>query len=134
MEKRIQKIFNILNRMEESFLIFGLSSMFIAMILQVFCRFVLNSPLTWTEVYARYMYMWVVFIGISYGCRKQRHIYVGILYDRLPPTFRKLLRILLNLLIAYFFLCQIPWGIKYCQSLMRVKVNGIAFLPRGIVY
>lgn len=134
MKKKLQEVCSLMNRVEEGFLIFGLSSMFVAMILQVFCRFVLNAPLTWTEVYARYMYMWVVFIGISYGCRERKHIYVSVVYDRIPGRAKKLLRLVLNMLIMYFFIRQIPWGVKYCQSLMRVRVNGISFLPRGIVY
>ena len=79
-----KKLLHFWNKTEEVFLIFGMSTMFIAMIAQVVCRYCFNSPLIWSEVYARYMYMWVVFLGISYGFRHDKHIYVGILYDRFP--------------------------------------------------
>lgn len=132
--KLLRKIADVLNGIEEWFLVIGLGTMVIAMILQVFFRFVLNSPLLWSEVFIRYMYLWVVFLGISYGVRKGQHIYIGLLYDRLAEMAKKIIRVIINVIVIYFLTIQIPYGIKYCQSLMRVRVNGISFLPRGIVY
>lgn len=128
-----KKLLHFWNKTEEVFLVFGMSTMFIAMIAQVVCRYCFNSPLIWSEVYARYMYMWVVFLGISYGFRHDKHIYVGILYDRFPEKIKQTVHILICALMIYIMAVQIPCGVEYCQQLMRVKVNGLP-IARGIVY
>ena len=36
-------------------------------VLQVFFRYVLNNSLAWSEELARYLFIWTIYIGISYG-------------------------------------------------------------------
>ena len=40
----------------------------------VFYRFVLHDPITWSEEAARYMMVWVTFLGAGYAMGKGRHI------------------------------------------------------------
>ena len=43
-------------------------------LLQVFCRYVLNSSLSWPEEMARFAFVWFVFLGTSLITRRARHI------------------------------------------------------------
>ena len=40
----------------------------------VFYRFILHDPITWSEEAARYMMVWVTFLGAGYAMGKGRHI------------------------------------------------------------
>ena len=51
-------------------------------LVQVYTRYVLNSPFTWTEEIARFVVVWFTFIAASYVMAERRHIKV-IFFDRL---------------------------------------------------
>ena len=54
--------------------------------LQFFTRYALNDSAAWTEEIARYLLIFVVFIGASMCVRVNRHIQVDLLYRYVPKT------------------------------------------------
>ena len=48
----------------------------VVLVVQVFMRYVLNSPLVWAEELARYLLVWCTMIGTSLAVRESRHIIV----------------------------------------------------------
>lgn len=130
----LKKIGAVLNRIEEYFLIFGMGTMFVAVILQVFFRYFLNSPLVWTEPYARYMYLWVVYIGISFGVRNNRHIRVTFLYSRFPRLLQKTVYVLVNLAFIVLVLMQIGPALIMIRGYMRIQAPGLPIRMGWIYY
>jgi TRAP-type C4-dicarboxylate transport system permease small subunit len=63
-----------------------LAAMTALVVLQVFCRYVLNSPLTWAEEAARLAMIWLAFLGASVALWRRRHIRIEGLVESLPPT------------------------------------------------
>jgi TRAP-type transport system small permease protein len=61
--------------------------------LQVFTRYVLNAPLTWTEEAARMLFTWIIFIGAALIVKRGSHISIDILVKVLPPAPRRWLLI-----------------------------------------
>jgi TRAP-type C4-dicarboxylate transport system permease small subunit len=55
------------------------------MVLQVTFRYVLATPLTWTEELARYLYIWACWLGAPVALRRGNHIAITVGSDRLPP-------------------------------------------------
>ena len=53
--------------------------------LQVFMRYVLNMPLIWSEEFARYLFVWVAFIGAGYGVRRGIHISMEYFFNKMSP-------------------------------------------------
>jgi len=51
----------------------------LATFVQVFFRFVLRSPLAWTDETARYAFIWMVFLGAAVAVKKKTHIRVDLL-------------------------------------------------------
>ena len=43
-------------------------------VLQVFCRYVLNASLPWPEEAAQFLFVWAVFLGMALLTRRERHI------------------------------------------------------------
>ena len=73
----MKKILKWLDRhFEEALMSVFLCGIVIMMSTHVFCRYVLRHPLTWTEEATRYMFIWFVFMGVSYGIRNGTHIRV----------------------------------------------------------
>ena len=69
-----------------------LFALFVAIIFaaftQVFCRFVLNMPLTWTDEMCRFGMVWITFIGAGYAVRTHAHIVVDLLVQLIPQKPR----------------------------------------------
>ena len=54
-------------------------------LLQVFCRYVLNSALSWPEEAAKFAFAWFVFLGAAMITRRGEHIVIDILPRNLGP-------------------------------------------------
>ena len=61
---------------------------------QVIMRYVFHSSLGWSEELARYMFVWLVFIGISYGAKVMRHIKIDAFLYLFPKLMRPYIVIL----------------------------------------
>ena len=60
-----------------------------ACVLQVFCRFILNHSLSWTEELARYAFIWIYLIGASLLIGNGGHATVTAILDLLHGGLRK---------------------------------------------
>ncbi len=83
-------------------------AIFGVILLQVFMRYVLGSPLVWTEELARYLFIWISFLGWVFAIRTGSHIRIGFLADSLPPALSKILAIASSLL-SIAFACALGW-------------------------
>ena len=77
--------------------------------LQVFLRFVLPVPLSWTEELASAFVIWMTFLGIIAVERKGTHIRVELVDEMLPPKAVAVLYGLFDLAILVC-LVAIIWG------------------------
>ena len=59
-----------------------------AMVGQVFFRYLLNTPLQWSETVSVYALVWVVFLGAGAIAFVDGHVSIQSLTDRLPPRGR----------------------------------------------
>ena len=76
---------------------------------QVFARYVLNSPLLWSEELVRLLLVWLVFLGGAVVCWDGRHLNVDTFFLRSSGKTRSILRTL-NIIIALFFLGVLAWS------------------------
>ena len=96
---------------EETLMSVFLCGVVIMMTIHVFCRYVLQAPLTWSEEATRYMFIWFVFTGVSYGIRNGTHIRVNILevfFPKVIPVFS----LIQDVVGAAFVLYLIPAAIS----------------------
>jgi TRAP-type C4-dicarboxylate transport system permease small subunit len=87
---------------------FGAVSVFIyaamsaVTLMGVFFRYVMQSPFMWTEEVARYLMLWLGFLGIQLAMRRKVHVSIEVLAGFLPPKILKFKNVIVNLLIAFF--------------------------------
>ena len=67
----------------EIFLMILMSVMVIAVVWQVFTRFVINSPSTFTDELSRYLMIWVGIFGGAYTFAIKRHLALEMLMPKL---------------------------------------------------
>lgn len=74
----------------------------IAVLWQVFSRYVMQSPSSVTEELARYLLIWIGILGAAYAAGQQDHLAINLLEEKLNKENRKRLRIGIDLLIIFF--------------------------------
>jgi TRAP-type C4-dicarboxylate transport system permease small subunit len=120
---------------EEVFLVIFSVVMVTAIFMQVFMRYVLGSSLAWSEELARYCFIWLVYLGISYGVKKQRHIKVDIVLILLKDKWKIVLNIIANLIFLAFAVFVIIYGYSIADRLLSFGQTSPALqLPMGLVY
>jgi TRAP-type C4-dicarboxylate transport system permease small subunit len=92
---------------------------FTGLIIQVFYRYILNSPVAWSEEFTMIAYMWAVFWAAAFMVRERDHVSFDIVYDAVSPRIRRLLAIgsLTVLVIAFLLLLAPTWD--YLEFLTR---------------
>ena len=63
-------------------------AMMLSLFWQVFTRFIIKVPATWTEEIARYTFIYMVMIGAALGVRHSAHFGVTMLSDKLHGKAR----------------------------------------------
>ncbi|MFC4323648.1 TRAP transporter small permease [Litchfieldia salsa] len=129
------KIIRWLDRhIEETLLVIFSSIMVSVIFIQVIAR-LLDNSLSWSEELARYCFIWMVYIGISYGVKKQRHIKVDVVLVLLKEKGRLILTIIANILFIVFALFIIRYGFDIANKLLGFGQKSPALqIPMGLVY
>ncbi len=70
---------------------------------QVVFRYGLESSLSWSEELARYLFVWIIFIGTSVVTRRRQHIFVEVLVAQLPTALRRWTDVLSTIFSIIFF-------------------------------
>jgi TRAP-type transport system small permease protein len=113
------------------------AAMMVIAFTQVFYRYVLGSPLTWTEEIARYAFVWLVFLGAAVTLLRtgqDGHIALTFLVDRLGARARFWLGALVHLAIGYVALHLMLWeGHKLALRTMA-QTSPATGLPIGWAY
>lgn len=78
--------------------------------IQIFYRFVLENPLTWTDEFCRYCLIWLTLVGIGVAAERKSHIAIDVVCSRLPPKGLAVLSKFWNLCVLAFCAVLIKYG------------------------
>ena len=70
--------------------------------IQVIMRYIFNNSLSWSEELARYLFIWLVFIGISYGSKQMKHLRIDVFLNIFPKKARPYVLILSDIIVMVF--------------------------------
>ncbi|MFP7335208.1 TRAP transporter small permease [Shouchella clausii] len=82
----------------------------VLVVLQVTTRFVINVPLAWTEEIARYLMIYIVFLGSGLAMRHNQHIAIDFLLDVIPHKNKARLQTIILSISAVFCLLLAYYG------------------------
>jgi TRAP-type C4-dicarboxylate transport system permease small subunit len=95
MKETIDKIVSVL-------LMVILGAMVITVVWQVFSRYILANPSTFTDELARFLMIWLGILGASYVSGKNMHLAIDILPNKLQGKSKRNLYVVIDLLILFF--------------------------------
>jgi len=101
--------------------------------LQFFTRYVLNDSLAWTEEIARYLLMWVTFVGAATAFRRGTHISVEMAHVLLPPGAVRVLNFVVDVVVLGFVALLCWFGITITQR-MQIQTMTVIPVSMSVVY
>lgn len=108
-------------RFEEYLLIALMAMLVIAVDVQVFKRYILNSADPYLEEISRFGMIWMVYIALPYAIKMRKHITVDVLPSTLSPLINAAINILAGLLILVLAVVMV---VKGYQSALQQLLFG----------
>ena len=93
--------------------------------MQIITRFVLQTPVEWSEVLIRFSLIWMVFLGIPAAFRQGAMVSVDVLHRLSPPRLRRLLDAVVFFVTLTLLAVIIVWGWDYAQRGRVQSVIGL---------
>ena len=106
--------------LEEAVIFVALSLMSLIIALQVLMRYGFQASLSWSEEVARYLFIWLIYVGISYGVKRSAHVSVTALDLVLSPKMQRVIRLLSSFVFFLFALVIVYYGRVVCATIGRL--------------
>jgi len=117
-------------------LVFIMAAMTLNVLWQVFTRFILQDPSSYTEELARYMLIWIGILGASYVAGQKMHLAIDLLSTKLEGKSKIYLEIFIQISILVFaFFVMVIGGIRLVSiTLYLNQISAALQIPLGYVY
>lgn len=111
-----------------------LTFMTVLVLIQVFSRYILNSPVAFTEELVRYSLIWTGFIGAAYAFSTREHMSLTLIRDKFTGKAHTALLVVIDglILLMAIFVFTIG-GFKLAVSASR-EFSALLGIPRSLVY
>jgi len=113
-----------------------MSILVIDVLWQVFSRYVLSTPSSFTDELAGFLLIWIGLLGAAYVAGKNEHLAIDLLLQKLKGTKKRRLQIFINVIVGVFALFVMVFGgswLVYTRFYLNVTSAALA-LPLGYVY
>jgi TRAP-type transport system small permease protein len=130
---RLDRICGAINLLAETLVGALMAVMILDIFVQVVFRYGLESSLSWSEELARYLFVWVIFVGASVAVRRGQHIALTAITGALPEPFH-FFATALTLIAFIAFLLVLTWACIPLIVNARFTVSSELEIPIAWVY
>jgi len=106
--------------------------MAILVAVQVFCRYILNSSLFWSEELARYMLVWLSFFGATVAYYRHLHPGVDALTARLSAAKQRIFQLLVHVISMALAMIMIVSGTQFAWF-VRMQISPALSIHKWII-
>lgn len=125
-----------IDRVLELVLVAIMSILVIDVLWQVFSRYVLASPSSFTDELAGFLLIWVGMLGAAYVAGKNEHLAIDLMLQKMKGAKKRRLQTFINAIVGVFALFVMVFGgiwLVYTRFYLGVSSAALA-LPLGYVY
>ena len=125
-----------LDRILSSALILILALMVLNVLWQVFSRYILQTPSSFTDELSRYLMIWIGILGAAYVSGMNAHVRIDVFVSRLSKGMQKKIQLMVRLAIAFFSLVVLIIGgcrLVYISFILGQKSPALQ-IPLAYVY
>lgn len=114
-------------------MVFSLAVMVVLVFGNVVLRYVFNTGISFSEELARYLFVWLTFIGAIAALRNNQHLGLDTVVRRVPVPIRKIMLTVSILLMIYvcYLLLQGSWRMTVLNQHTKAPTTG---LPLSVIY
>jgi TRAP-type C4-dicarboxylate transport system permease small subunit len=116
-----ESVVRYINRLAEFAAMLAFAVLVGIVVAAVFWRYVLNDSLVWAEELARYLFVWVTFLGGGIGVGKNIHVGVDSLVMLLPELPKRIVELCIEMTVAVFLVALIVVGIQFASFGMNTS-------------
>lgn len=111
--------------LEKYFLALGLGTISILVFVQVVMRYAFGASLDWSEELIRWVFIWSIWIGVSYAFKNDQHMKISTIADKLSGNAKFYIQLFVAV-ICLLFIARIGWY-GYEQATSRLIMRQSAF-------
>lgn len=101
---------------------------------QVFTRYILSNPSTWTEELVAYMFGWMSLFGAALVVGERGHMNIPLLVDKMGSTGKKILNIIAEVIACIFAIVILIYGGIEITSLAMGQTTSSLGVQVGVFY
>jgi TRAP-type C4-dicarboxylate transport system permease small subunit len=111
----------------------------VVVLVQVLVRFVLthlglNISAPWTEELARFLLVWLIFLGAAVGCRRMQLISLDFVLKALPGLIGQAARYIALGLCLYLFMLLVIYGHQFVRIIGATELSPVMQISKSWVY
>ncbi|WP_102335528.1 TRAP transporter small permease [Salimicrobium jeotgali] len=95
---------------------------FLVLIVQIFSRQVLDSPNTWSEQMARFLFVYVGYLAVSSEIKNEGHVRIEYFFDKLPEKVRVALHYLFQIMMGVILIVMGYIGYEMAMRKLPVEI------------
>lgn len=122
-----------LNKGTEGFTMILLVIMVLLVFFQIVSRAMFSTSFSWTNELARYMMVWLAFLGGGIAFQHRAHIGIEAIVERFSGKSRKFIQLVVMVICIVFFVILIVTGLEFTTSSMTQSSPALN-IPMGLVY
>lgn len=130
----MNKLRSIINQIVEKFSVALIAVMVLLVLWQVFARYILNNPSTFSETLTKYLFVWLVLVTSTYAFGKQEHMHIEVLKNQLKGRSRQIINIVIECITLVFAAAIMVFGGCVITGMQMVQIDSSLHIPMGIVY
>ncbi len=122
-----------LGRRAEDVLSALLVAMFVAFLLQIVTRYVLNAPLSWTAEFSTLCWVWGILWGAGLVLRDEEEIRFDVIYGAMKPGVKRVADAVTGTAVVAIFTWSLPAVVDYV-TFMKVEKTAYLGLRFDLVF
>ncbi|KUO50127.1 MAG: hypothetical protein APF76_06580 [Desulfitibacter sp. BRH_c19] len=131
----MNKIASFIDNFEENLIVILLPLMVLLVFIATFFRYTGFMTISWAEELARYMMIWIIYLGIGTGAKKNSHFAVEVFYKLMPEKVHKYFKILRTIVIIVFCSTVVSLAINLIKAQMAMGQSSPSLgIPIWIAY
>ena len=124
---------DITNKLVSKFVMLLMFLLSLLLGLAVFYRYALNDSIYWSNEVARYMLVYIIFLGSTMAHKHKTHIRIDIIFSYISTKSRKYLEITISLFFLFFWILIIAGSIKLLPLFM-MQTTATLQIPYAIPF
>lgn len=131
-----KKVIHFLDEHFEEYILIGMMVIMVILIfVQVVMRYVLGTSILWSEELARYLFIWITWLGAAFAVKENQLITVDVVKDRLPQPLKGYVEILAFIIFLIFNIVMLKLSADLLATIyQRNQLTPAMRVPMWLAY